>query len=66
MLWVEKGWAENHRQEASNEDCERDVQKQRGRRKERKISVSKTTGIEEDDQTGKYLSFRSKLVSTLH
>lgn len=66
MLWVEKGWAD-HRKEASNKDCDRDGQKQRGRRKERKTSVSETTGMEEEeDQKGKYLSFRSKLVLTLH
>lgn len=38
MLWVEKGWAEKHRQEASKADYDRDIKKKGGGGgKERKI-----------------------------
>lgn len=70
MSWIEKGWAEKHRQEASEADYDRDVQKKKwGRRKgEKNQTISlKAKGTEKgNDQKGIYLSFSSKLGLTLY
>lgn len=59
-LWVEKGWAEKHRQEEGRQ-TDRDVQKkgEEGRR-EKSDNPAKTTGVEEGNEQKQTFIFQLK------